>query len=58
MYSQTLTNAEITCLLAAWHPVLRQQDPKIGQFRERENLHLARIEGVGTDILVVVKKEL
>lgn len=31
------------CLLTTWHPVLRQRELKTGQFRERENLHSARI---------------
>lgn len=43
-YSRPLISAEITCLLAARHPVLRQQDSKSGQLMERENLYLARIE--------------
>ena len=38
-----LISAEVTCLLSAWHPALRQRESGLGQLRERENLHLARI---------------
>jgi hypothetical protein len=43
LYSPVLTSAEVTWLLTARHPALRQQEPKTCQFRERENLLAARI---------------
>jgi len=58
VYSQPLISVMETCLLMARHPVLRRRELKSGHSRERENLHLARIEGAGADMLVVVMKEL
>ena len=58
VYSQPLMSVMDTCLLITRHPVLRRQEFKSGQLRERENLHFARIVSVGADMLVVVMKKL
>lgn len=58
VYSQPLMSAMDTCLLIAWHPVLRRQEFKSVHLRERENQHSARNENVGTDMFVVVMKKL
>ena len=47
LYSRAPISARVTCLPRAWHPVSRQQDPRTGQRRERENLPSARIGGQG-----------
>lgn len=42
LYSRPLMSVEDTYLLTTRHPVLRRRERKLGQFRERENLHSAR----------------